>query len=292
MLHFVTACLFRLPALASFALDQNPRTMAKMKRMRNWLAALALACAVPAHAGQYSDLWWNPAESGWGVNIVQQLDTAFVTLFVYGTDGKPTWYVAPDTRVTAYSSSGLPLFGGALYRTTGPWHGGVFNPAQVTVIPVGQLSLEVLSLNRMRVRYSADGADNVVKEVTRQTWDVPLLAANYAAQFILRQARPGDVPFGTRQFQADVLLHLDAGDGQAFIRVDDHLGIRCEYRGPYAQTGKLARVSGTFTCSAGDATEGSFELSELEVSEHGITGFLRTFAPGLNSFGRFAAARY
>jgi hypothetical protein len=262
-----------------------------MKLVRKWLVALALACAIPAHAGQYSDMWWNPTESGWGVNVVQQLDTAFVTLFVYGPDGKPAWYVAPEARITAYTSSGLPFFAGALYRTSGPWHGGVFNPSQVTVTPVGQVTLEALSLNHMRVRYSADGANNVVKDITRQTWDVPLLASNYAAQFILRQARPGEVPFGTRQFQADVLLHL-AEDGQAFIRVDDHLGIRCEYRGPYSQGGKLARVSGEFTCSGGDALAGSFEVSELEATEHGITGFLRTFAPGLNSYGRFAAARY
>ena len=40
----------------------------------------------------YGDIWYNaPAESqsGWGVNIAQQGEILFVTLFVYGPDRTP-----------------------------------------------------------------------------------------------------------------------------------------------------------------------------------------------------------
>lgn len=256
--------------------------------LRAAVAAFVLL-ALPARAGQFTDLWYNPQQSGWGMNVVQQLETAFVTLFVYGPDGKPTWYVAPDAHVIAYTSGGLPLFSGPLYKTEGPWHGGPFDPTKVKVTPVGSISLEALAADRMRVHYSAEGAANIVREVVRQTWQVPMVAANYAAQFILRQANPGQAPYGTHVYQADVLVHFDA---EAFIRVDDPLGVRCEFRGPYTQTGKLAQVSGSFNCNAGDSTEGSFEITDFEVTDHGVTGYLRTWSTTTWAWGRFAAARY
>ena len=261
-----------------------------MKAIRKFLAAAALAAAATqAHAGPYSDLWWNPQESGWGVNVVQQLETAFVTLFVYGPDGKPTWYVAPAAEVSAYGSGG-PHFSGALYRTEGPWHGGPFDPAKVKPAAVGAITLEVLARDRMRVHYSVAGV-SVVKEVTRQTWQHPMTAGSYVAQFVLRQAPPTGAPYGTRLYQADVMLHLLDG-GEAFLRVDDQLGRRCEFRGPYQQAGKFTRVSGSYACDAGEPRAGTFELSDLEVTDHGVTGYLRTWSPTHREYGHFAAARY
>src|SRR5258707_15859904 len=64
----------------------------------------------------HSDLWWNSAESGWGVNIMHHgTGPLFATWFVYGADGKATWYVVPGGRWTAYGE-----FRGSIYKTTGP----------------------------------------------------------------------------------------------------------------------------------------------------------------------------
>jgi hypothetical protein len=250
-------------------------------------AALGLAVAGPAAAGPYSDLWWNPRESGWGMNVVQQQETAFVTLFVYGPDGAPVWYVAPAARVYAYGAGGLPQFKGALHRTRGPWHGGPFDPSRVQSAVVGEVDLEVLGKDRIRVHYSAEGA-TVVKEVVRQTWEEPMIGAHYVSQFVLRQAfAPGGPPFGTRDYQADVLVHFEGGEG--FMRVIDHLDRVCHYRGPYETTGKLLRFSGAYECGSGDGRAGTFELSELEFTANGVTGYLRTFAADVNQYGRFAA---
>ncbi len=80
-----------------------------MKHLRALLVAvLSLLClpAGPAAAASgydMSDLWWNPAESGWGIQFVQQRDVIFATLYVYDASGAPVWYVAttrlhgPDT---------------------------------------------------------------------------------------------------------------------------------------------------------------------------------------------------
>jgi hypothetical protein len=88
-----------------------------------------------------TDLWWNAAESGWGINIIQHgAGPIFATWFVYGNDGKPDWYVVPGGQ---WTSEG---FSGKIYRTTGPAFAlcpprtpcnPVFNPAAVGVTEVG-----------------------------------------------------------------------------------------------------------------------------------------------------------
>ena len=260
-----------------------------MRGLRNAAVLILLACAAgAAHAGTFSDLWLKADEPGWGVNVVQQSETAFVTLFVYGPDGKPTWYVASDARVIAYSEPGaLPLFRGTLYRTEGTWLGGPWQAGNSKVIPAGEVQLEVLAKDRMRVHYTADGVAGA-KEVRRFSFSQPVDLANYVSQFTLRQARSGQ-PYGTLYLQADTLVHFNPETGQGFMRVDDHLGRRCEYRGPYQQTGKLIRFTGDFACDSGDATAGTFEIADIEVTANGLTGFLRATSGNHTQFGRFAA---
>ena len=53
-----------------------------------------------------SDLWGNPNESGWGLQLVQRADVIFATLFVYDTGHAPIWYSA-----TLQLSSRDPAFG-------------------------------------------------------------------------------------------------------------------------------------------------------------------------------------
>src|SRR5215207_11325714 len=92
------------------------------RTFRTFAAGLlvTLGMAQPASATSfstdYTDLWFSPAESGWGLNLSQQGNTMFGTLFVYGTDQTPRWYVASALVATSTNS-----FTGALYRTTGPY---------------------------------------------------------------------------------------------------------------------------------------------------------------------------
>ena len=260
-----------------------------MIRTLKSLAAAALSfLALGAQAGPYTDLWYNPREPGWGLNVVQQLETAFVTLFTYDPDGRPAWYFASDARVTAYGAGGLPLFHGALYRAQGPWHGAAFDPARFQPVRVGTIDLELLGKSSMRVHYTAEGV-SVVREVVRQTWQQELVAANYVGQFVLRVTRPAGQPIGSRDFAADMILHLDGPEG--YLRADLHGGGRCEYRGPYEQSGKLLAFTGSFTCDSGDARAGTFELRDVEVTDNGFTGLLRTWSEGVNQHGRIGAVR-
>ena len=52
------------------------------------------ATADPAAATNYQDLWWVPAESGWGINFAHEGDSMFATWYTYGTNNAPMWLSA------------------------------------------------------------------------------------------------------------------------------------------------------------------------------------------------------
>jgi hypothetical protein len=71
------------------------------RTLRTVIAAIAVACALAAPtahaaatANEVADLWWNASESGWGIQLSQQHETVFATMYVYGPDGSPDFYVA------------------------------------------------------------------------------------------------------------------------------------------------------------------------------------------------------
>ena len=86
----------------------------QLRRLATATATVAaLAIAAPAAAGttystDFSDIWWNPAEDGWGVQIVQQYNVAFATVYVYGADGQPRWFVGPELTGSPTSFSFSP----------------------------------------------------------------------------------------------------------------------------------------------------------------------------------------
>jgi len=49
--------------------------------------------------GPLQDLWWSGlGENGWGMSLVQHRDVLFANLFVYDSQGLPTWYVMPSGK--------------------------------------------------------------------------------------------------------------------------------------------------------------------------------------------------
>jgi hypothetical protein len=70
--------------------------------------------AIPAV--NYSDMWWTPSESGWGLTIVQgPTNVLFAVWFVYDASGKPTWYTLQPGQWT--SASFMTIYTGPIYKT-------------------------------------------------------------------------------------------------------------------------------------------------------------------------------
>jgi hypothetical protein len=253
---------------------------------------LAAGGVTAAAASNYTDLWFDPAQSGWGVNVVHQGETAFATLFVYGADRQPTWYSASSLQVTSYTSSGLPNFSGGLFRTTGPWFGGPFDPSSVTIERVGTLYIEGLASDRIRVTYDVNGRA-ASAEVVRASLAAPLPASYYHVTLALRESLPNGPVYGTARYSGE--LAIEIADGTITLRVSDQQGRQCAYGGSYSQSGRFVRAAGSFQClafSSYPARAGTFALEDVEFTVQGVTGVLRTEAPDRHESGRFAAARF
>src|SRR5512139_1753139 len=143
------------------------------------LAVLASGGAHAASTTDFSDQWWVPTESGWGASVLQQSNTLFIDVMVYGADGKPTWFVAAASLQTS-RPAGHTVFVGDLYATTGPYYGATFNRSLVTERKAGTLTFDATTATNATFSYTVDGTP-VVKNVTRQTWSYEYLGGTYDA---------------------------------------------------------------------------------------------------------------
>ena len=101
-----------------------------------WCSAAWIS--LPADAQNYSDIWWNPNESGWGITLADHQTQLFGVWYTYGADGKPTWFVIPGGTF----SLGKRLFTGDMYQTTGPAYNVPFDSSQVVATKVGTASFD------------------------------------------------------------------------------------------------------------------------------------------------------
>ena len=116
-------------------------------------------------AFDFSDLWYNADQSGWGLNIVQHASNKiFAVMYTYeAPGGRPLWLVIPDGTWTS------PLrYTGAIYRVTGPV-GVPFDPSAVVVRQVGVATLSFIDRNNGTIDFTIDG-DSVSKPITRQPY--------------------------------------------------------------------------------------------------------------------------
>ena len=109
------------------------------------------------------DLWWNPAESGWGLNLTQQGATLFATLFTYDANGKGLWLV-----MSSGTPSGTNGYSGALYQTSGPaFNASPWVPA--TAQQVGTMTVSFTDGDDGTLQYTYNGV-SVSKSITRQVF--------------------------------------------------------------------------------------------------------------------------
>lgn len=226
-------------------------------------AGFATASGATAFTTNFSDLWWNPSKSGWGINITMQSNVMFATWFVYGPDNRPIWYSA-TLEYAGQSGNGALVFAGDLYVTSGPWFGGPFNPALVQYRNVGVASFSSQFTDRATLQYTVDGIA-VVEAIQRQTLRNDDLTGNY-------MGGTSDVSFDCTNPANDNIRSEDAGPVTVTHTGTDVL-IRtpsCTIAGTYSQQGQAGTVLGTYSCTGG--TAGTLTLFDARVETSGITG--------------------
>jgi hypothetical protein len=206
-------------------------------------AALLLVLAAPARAAtDYTDTWWNPAESGWGVNLTQQNSLIYATFYVYGVDGKATWFSALLSRIGASER-----FGGPLFRTTGTWYGAPWNGNQI--VQVGAATFDASSSTRGTLSYTADNV-TVNKPIERLFMQALNVEGLYIGGASGRRNGCGTTPPIVDPMEFDVTHSATTG-----LVTIDHYSTRtgdliCRMRGTAVQSGKVLTMNNaTYDCT-------------------------------------------
>lgn len=236
------------------------------------LMALCLAAAAPggheARATSFStdesDLWWNPNEAGWGMQVVQTGNVIFVTMFVYDQNNSPIWYTATGAWQGNY------VWTGDLYQTSGPWFGTVpFAPGSVSRTKVGTLTFAApASVISGTVTYSVNGVVES-KAVQRQTLTNDNFGGTY--QGMLKQDLTCVDATQNGTFNVPVVLNIAHSGGAAFTLIATQQSGTCTYTGGYAQYGRMGQVLTGTTYSCTDGTAGTFQLFEMNVNATGFS---------------------
>jgi mono/diheme cytochrome c family protein len=120
--------------------------------------------ATPTPQFDYSDLWYNANESGWGLNLVQHAShTVFGVIYTYESPNRPVWYVMPQGLWTANN-----VLAGSLYEVSATGaNSTAFKQGPVT--QVGAATLTFSDQNTATFVYTVNGAQ-VSKTIQRQPY--------------------------------------------------------------------------------------------------------------------------
>lgn len=235
-------------------------------RIQRFLLAM-LFCFTPlaAMATDYSDIWWNPSESGWGVNFAQSDNFIFATFFVYGPNNQPTWYAGN------LNADGNGNYTGGLFATTGPYFGTVpFDSSKTGVSQVGTATFTPTAPDTGTLTYNV-GAVIVVKNIQRQTLTSITLGGTYSG------GQQGTYS-GSGCALGDYTDHFDLqvvqpGDGSVSLAFTYTGNLTCTIAGPLQQKGQLYSIpDASYVCSSGLNTGAS--ITELRATSLGIEGRL------------------
>jgi hypothetical protein len=242
-------------------------------RARLVAIALVLFASCNALAGEFTDVWYTATEPGWGMFLVQSEATQVAAFFIYGADGKPTWYTAQ------LQNDGTGKFTGSLYAISGtyfasPWQG-------YTIAPAGTASFTPADPYHATLSYTVNGIPTVNKAVQRQTLTAYNLPGNYSGSMAGSVSGCNDPARNDPAFRARYVLvatqDADASAGLQFTFVDNiHNGLVCNVNGPLTHLGRIYQLNGTLQCM-GLGTDGNphaVVIDALHPTGQGIEGHL------------------
>jgi hypothetical protein len=124
------------------------------------------ASVTTAAAVNYQGLWFNPAESGWGINFAHEGDIIFASWFTYDATGKGWWLVMSANK------TGASTYSGTLFQGTGPAFDAMpfpplGAPGGAAPASVGTGTLTFTDANNASFAYTVNGIGQT-KAITRQ----------------------------------------------------------------------------------------------------------------------------
>jgi hypothetical protein len=251
---------------------------------------LASACflAPPAYATSFStdqsDLYYIPAESGWGIQLVQRGPDIFATLFVYGPTGEPTWYTS-----TMLPTSTSFTWSGDLIATTGTYFAAAWDPTLRTNNTVGTMTWTAPLVDSGTLTYVVNGV-TVVKNVTRQS----LVLDDYSGHFgggFHRDFAGCTNPALDVTTEVSTTTDVTQNGSGTTIQITEPSRV-CTYTGTQSEAGQMGSAQLSFTCTDGAAGSGTFD--QMQISVYALSGSLAetyTNPAGCQATGWFGGYR-
>jgi hypothetical protein len=141
--------------------DQYSRLDLELPSLAAWLKSTP-AAAVPAE--NFTGVWWNPAEPGWGASVMQgATGGAFVTVYAYDADGTSMWIAMPDPKWQS-----ARVLEGTLYITHSQPLEATYDAAKFAAAAAGT----------GRIEFAADGSGKITLVMSGKTIVKPI--AKYA----------------------------------------------------------------------------------------------------------------
>lgn len=138
--------------------------------MRSLLAAFVFSCMsitssfAQAFPVDYTDIWWNASESGWGMQISQHNNEIFAVWYTYDEQGNQLFIVLSGCNLQAFNGS---VCRGNLYRGTGsPYTLPTYNRALNTTVNIGEATLTFNNRDSATFAYRIGGT-SITKQMTR-----------------------------------------------------------------------------------------------------------------------------
>ncbi len=249
----------------------NAKTMWSASKRFAFVAIAGLMISASAAAQNLgtslTDLWWNPAEPGWGVTIDHQQNFMFMTFYVYRADGSPYWVTASLQKVGTSGLGTTPIvFSGTVYESHGPYFGAAYSAA-ATNNPVGTITFTGNSWVTATIQYSVNGV-----AVTKQVERITLQTVDYSAEY---DGAMQYQTFNCTSTAKNGLLVTDFGkltiaqSGNAFNMTAQGSQSSCTFNGTYSQKGSLGLANGNYSCT--DGTIGTFALGPIQWNFYGMT---------------------
>src|SRR5436190_1482669 len=148
---------------------RNDMLVAWICRMGRFVTAglAALALASPAFASAFStdnsDIYNATNESGWAVELTQQADVVFATVYTHDVNNHPVYYSAA-LLFGGTNGAGHAVWSGDLIETQGPWFGAPFDGSKVVNRKVGTISYVQQFVEGGAITFTVDGV-TVTKQI-------------------------------------------------------------------------------------------------------------------------------
>ena len=261
------------------------------------LLAITASLPRPVYAIDFTDLWFDAAESGWGVNIVQSDTFLFVTFFIYGKDNNPTWYTAQLT------ANGQGAYTGGLYLTQGTYYPLPWNPADSAAAQqVGTATFTPNALNAYQATLSytvnniaADKtAATITKAIERQTLTTITIGGTYVGGQSGTYSNCNTATSNGSYIDTYELQVTQQTNGTATLVFSYGNNLTCTMQGTLEQHGQLYRInSASYTCTQNNqqVLNVTSTLYEMKATAQGFEGrFASSVGTGCQENAQFAGA--